>query len=201
MHTNGILNSIKDLIAHVEGVIRGGRSLELPKRGMLRWIRLSIILIIGLAIGFSVEILSKYWTGIAPAQPIPFSHRFHVQTKQLNCVFCHTNADRSSTAGMPPVEKCLLCHNVIVPHFWPIQKLHGYKERNEPIKWVRVNRVPEFVHFGHQQHLNERIDCSRCHGDVAGMDRVKAVQRFDMDFCIDCHRENDGPIVCDKCHY
>jgi hypothetical protein len=136
-----------------------------------------------------------------PEQPIPFSHRIHVSTKNLNCFFCHPNATTSANAGLPPVEKCLLCHNVIAADFPPIRKIHAYYAKDEGIPWQRVNRVPDFVHFSHQAHLARRFDCSRCHGNVSQMDRISQAHVFTMDFCITCHKANKGPVSCYTCHY
>jgi len=137
-----------------------------------------------------------------PRQPIPFSHRIHAATKQINCFFCHPSAARSSNAGLPPVEKCLLCHSVIASQFPPISKISDYYMRGKGMPWVRVNRLPDHVHFTHQAHVaTGRFDCSRCHGDVREMDRVKIVHKFDMNFCVTCHRKNKAPVDCFTCHY
>jgi hypothetical protein len=136
-----------------------------------------------------------------PKQPIPFSHRIHVYTKQLNCFFCHPTAGRSKNAGVPSVEKCMLCHKVIASQFRPIKKIIDHYDRKETIPWVRVNRLPEFTHFSHQSHITRGIDCGQCHGNVMQMDRIKQVHKFSMRFCIDCHTQNKAPIVCFTCHY
>lgn len=136
-----------------------------------------------------------------PEQPVPFSHRIHAQTKQISCLFCHQYATRSSNAGIPPVDKCLLCHNVIASNWRPIAKVRAYARRNEPIPWVRVARVPDFTHFRHQPHLTRGFDCSRCHGNVRNMDRIRQAYDFSMNFCVTCHRQNNAPIGCYTCHY
>lgn len=136
-----------------------------------------------------------------PEQPIPFSHRIHAGTKDLNCFFCHPNATESANPGMPPVEKCLLCHNVIAVDFPPIKKIRTYYGKKEGIPWQRVNRVPDFVHFSHQIHLARGFDCGRCHGNVKAMDRVYQANVFNMDFCVTCHKNNNGPTTCFVCHY
>jgi hypothetical protein len=136
-----------------------------------------------------------------PEQPIPFSHRIHVSTKNLNCFFCHPNATNSSNPGMPPVEKCLLCHNVIAPKFEPISLIHKYNSEGKGIPWKRVNQVPDFVHFSHQPHLAQGFDCSRCHGNVKEMDRISQAHVFNMDFCVTCHKQNKASVSCVTCHY
>lgn len=136
-----------------------------------------------------------------PAQPVPFSHRIHASTKQIGCFFCHPDASRSSSAGLPSVEKCMLCHKVIASNFRPIAKLRGYYSRNEPVPWVRVTTIPDFVHFSHQCHIAAKHDCSECHGNVRRMDRVTLVNDFSMGFCVDCHWKNKVSVTCFTCHY
>jgi len=134
-------------------------------------------------------------------QPVPFSHYVHATTKQLSCFFCHPYAAKSANAGLPPVEKCMLCHKVIASNFEPIAKLRGYYDRKEPIQWARVTALPDFVHFNHQSHIARGHDCSECHGDVKDMDRVTLAHRIDMNFCITCHRQNKASVDCFVCHY
>lgn len=136
-----------------------------------------------------------------PPQPIPFSHRIHAQTKDIDCFFCHSFATRSPSAGMPSVDKCLLCHNVIAREFPPIARIREFRNRGESIPWRRVNRVPDFVRFSHQIHLSRRIDCGECHGDVRAMDRVRVMHNFDMDFCVNCHWDSGASVDCCVCHY
>lgn len=146
-------------------------------------------------------VFGHYYYPPAAPQPIPFSHHIHVSTKKLNCFFCHPYATVSDHAGLPPVEKCYLCHRVIASKFWPIAKVVDHYDQSKPIPWVRVYRVPDFVHFSHQAHLAKRFDCGQCHGNVAEMDRIGLRQKIDMNWCITCHWRNKGPDVCFTCHY
>lgn len=136
-----------------------------------------------------------------PAQPIPFSHRLHVKTKGLQCFFCHNTALKSNNPGMPSTDKCLLCHNVVASQFPPIRQIKRYKERNQPIEWVKVNVVPEHVQFSHQAHLAQGVDCGRCHGNIRDMDRIRVANKFDMNFCVSCHWDNGASVSCMHCHY
>lgn len=168
-----------------------------PRRIRVRLILLTVVVLLLIIFG-TERFLGALDRG--PAQPIPFSHRIHVQTKELNCFFCHQFATRSSNAGMPPVNRCLLCHTVIASSFPPIAKIRWYYRRNEPIPWVRVGKVPDFVFFQHQPHLAMGFDCSRCHGNVRAMDRIKLVNKFDMNFCVTCHKQNGASVDCYMCH-
>ena len=141
-----------------------------------------------------------YPVGLGPRQPIPFSHRVHVHAKRLSCFMCHTEATRSSRAGIPPLETCLLCHSRIIRSYPYIVQLRNHVARNTPVIWERVNWVPEFVYFTHSMHVRRGFDCGVCHGDVSLMDRVVQARKFEMGFCIRCHRENKASTDCFTCH-
>jgi hypothetical protein len=134
-------------------------------------------------------------TGIGPAQPIPFSHRVHAGTKAISCEFCHPYVDRSAFPGMPPVGKCLYCHNHIIAKHPEILKEHRYYDTNTPTPWVKVNYIPEHVFFKHYRHIRKGVDCAECHGDVETMDRLPR-NTFLMGFCIDCHEKRNANLGC-----
>jgi hypothetical protein len=136
-----------------------------------------------------------YATDIGPLQPIPFSHRVHAGVKNIQCQFCHPYVARSKFPGIPPVEKCLYCHNYIIEKFPWIRKEHEYYNTKTPTPWVKVNYVPEFVFFNHQRHIKKKLACEECHGQVKTMDRLKE-NRFLMGFCVDCHRQKKANLGC-----
>lgn len=139
-----------------------------------------------------------------PAQPVPFSHRIHVDVKEIDCRFCHSTVERARNAGLPPVEKCLFCHNHIITEHPVIQDLLGYQERGESLPWNKVTYLPDHVVFSHQQHVRAGVDCARCHGEVDQMDRVYEENRLLMGWCVDCHMgqtESQAPMLdCLTCH-
>uniref|UniRef100_C6E8Q0 Uncharacterized protein n=1 Tax=Geobacter sp. (strain M21) TaxID=443144 RepID=C6E8Q0_GEOSM len=141
-----------------------------------------------------------YPVGLGPRQPIPFSHRVHAGVKAISCFICHSEAHRSSRAGIPPLETCLLCHSRIIRTYPYIAKLRALAASNQPVIWTRVNWLPEFVYFDHSMHIQRGIDCGHCHGDVSRMDRVAKARKFEMGFCIQCHRYNRATHDCFTCH-
>lgn len=135
-------------------------------------------------------------------QPIAFNHEVMVQSG-MECLFCHQDATRSPAAGMPSVEKCYGCHKVISPNLPVIQQVNGYWERQEPIPWVRVNRLPRFVYFTHRVHVAAGLNCERCHGDVGHMTVARQVVYFNMGWCLDCHEQQPNAkqlMDCVVCH-
>ena len=168
----------------------------------------ALLLIALLAAGYYLYFPSQ----LGPEQPISFSHRVHATDKQISCVFCHPDSINGERSGVPPVQTCMLCHSRIISTHPQIQQLWGYYQRREPVPWVRVNDLPDYVFFNHQIHTRRGYDCSRCHGDIAGMDRVRMVtwkevgasekgaDPVKMGFCIQCHRDNGGSHDCFTCH-
>ena len=128
-------------------------------------------------------------------QPIPFSHRLHAGVKQIDCRFCHPYVGRSTYPGLPPVKKCLFCHDYIIANHPEIQKEHKYFDTNTPTPWEKVFYLPEHVMFNHQRHIRKNVDCTACHGKVRTQDRLKG-KRFKMGFCLECHRERNANVGC-----
>ncbi len=51
--------------------------------------------------------------GYEPTQPIAFSHRLHAGELQVSCLYCHSGAERSRHAGIPPANVCMNCHRFV----------------------------------------------------------------------------------------
>jgi len=134
--------------------------------------------------------------GIGPRQPIYFSHRVHVGVKAIDCRFCHPFVSRSQNAGLPAVEKCFFCHHYIIPQHPQILKEREHLIQRQPVRWMRVFFVPDYVYFQHRPHINwGGLDCIQCHGHVEQEDRLKPVN-FQMGFCVDCHRKMNAQLDC-----
>jgi hypothetical protein len=81
----------------------------------------------------------------------------------------------------------------------------------QPIEWVRIHKLPDFVAFDHRPHLYAGIACQKCHGPIETMERVRQVRSLSMGWCVNCHRDPreagvafDKPqasIDCSACHY
>ena len=146
--------------------------------------------------------LGYLWHGTdpAPEQPIAFPHTVHAGTLQLPCTFCHAFVERSRHAGAPPIEVCMGCHRTVATDRGEIKKLTRYFEEKRPIEWKRVYALPEFIYFSHKRHIKAGLACAACHGDVAGMKRVRRVSNLVMGWCVSCHRVRNAPMDCWTCH-
>lgn len=136
----------------------------------------------------------------SPLQPLAFSHRLHAGDYGIDCRFCHRGVGISRAAGIPPLSLCQSCHLHIASDRPEIVKLLDLMKRREPIAWVRVYGLPEHVYFPHMMHLRAKLVCARCHGDVAGMERIARGVALKMGWCLGCHREYRASIDCWSCH-
>ncbi len=143
-----------------------------------------------------------------PVQPIFFSHVIHTGSYQMACQYCHANARRSSDAGIPSVEKCMGCHKIVAAQGnEQVQKLHGFWEKQQPVPWIRVFRIPEYAQFPHKNHIQAGLVCQTCHGRIEAMEQVHAKTgqnigndlmnlaampvpgpKLTMGWCVECHR-------------
>lgn len=124
-----------------------------------------------------------------PAQPVFFSHRRHSGAYEIDCLYCHSNTDKSQVAPMPTVSMCLGCHRIVKAQSPEIEKLRGYMERGEPVPWTRVYKLADFVQFNHGRHVRAEIECQECHGDVEEHDVIWQWSPMTMGWCLECHKE------------
>lgn len=138
--------------------------------------------------------------GYAPQQPIPFSHKLHAGQSKIPCEYCHSSASRSRYATVPSSNVCMNCHLVARTDRAGVQELTKLYEADQPIPWVRVHRLPDYVYFSHRWHVAKGVQCQECHGPVEEMDLVRQVASLKMGWCIDCHRKNEASQECQTCH-
>jgi mono/diheme cytochrome c family protein len=151
-----------------------------------------------------------------PIQPIHFSHKIHAGDNEINCKYCHSAARVSKNSGIPSLNVCMNCHKNIsevaestaTPDYnkafydAQIQKLYdavgwdkttqSYTGKTQPVKWVRIHNLPDFVYFNHSQHVTVAgIECQTCHGPVETYEIQKQFAPLTMGWCINCHRKTD----------
>ncbi|MBB1193592.1 cytochrome C [Flavobacterium sp. SOK18b] len=154
--------------------------------------------------------------GYEPIQPIHYSHRIHAGDNEINCKYCHSAARVSKNGGIPSLNICMNCHKNIAevaettatPEYSKafydeqIQKLYTavgwdqatqtYTGKTQPVKWVRIHNLPDFVYFNHSQHVTVAgIECQTCHGPVQEYEIQKQFAPLTMGWCIDCHRKTE----------
>jgi cytochrome c551/c552 len=164
--------------------------------------------------------------GYQPVQPIHYSHKIHAGDNGIDCKYCHSSARTSKHSGIPSLNVCMNCHKSIyevapetqtegaaigVDYNAEIKKLYKavgwddteqkYTGESQPVKWVRIHNLPDFVYFNHSQHVTVAgVECQTCHGPIQEMEVVSQFAPLTMGWCIDCHRTTDVKIQ-DNAYY
>ncbi|MFD1616473.1 c-type cytochrome [Gelatiniphilus marinus] len=164
--------------------------------------------------------------GYEPVQPIHYSHKIHAGDNGIDCKYCHSSARTSKHSGIPSLNVCMNCHKSIyevapetqaeglkigVDYNAEIKKLYAavgwddeeqeYTGETQPVKWVRIHNLPDFVYFNHAQHVTVAgIECQTCHGPVEEMEVMYQHAPLTMGWCIDCHRTSNVKVE-DNAYY
>jgi NAD-dependent SIR2 family protein deacetylase len=137
---------------------------------------------------------SSYVTraGVTRNQPIPFSHKHHVQGLGIDCRHCHWPVEESSFAGIPPTKTCMTCHSQVWSDSAMLEPVRESFRSDRSIEWVRVHDLPDFVYFNHSIHVSKGVGCVTCHGQVDQMSLMRQQESLQMEWCWSCH-EHPGP--------
>lgn len=136
-------------------------------------------------------------------QPIQYNHKKHIVDAGLTCFDCHTRVLTHEKASIPNIGICKGCHEQPMTEGKEEKKLVGYIQKNQPIPWIQVHRVPDYAYFSHRRHVSiGKVACLSCHGDVAErtLPFSKPYLPIKMAFCIDCHAKNHVNTDCATCH-
>ncbi|MGE3490898.1 MAG: cytochrome c3 family protein [Vicinamibacterales bacterium] len=194
------------------------------------------LLVVMTTVGALTYAVSNSRKGYEPRQPIAFSHKrmagapvmqtndkgepVNVGGFAIPCQYCHTMPYKGRHATIPSTAVCMNCHSTVGLNKEWVLKMREYWDRGQPIPWVKVHDLPDFVYFDHSAHLNAKdahgqpklpvtdeagqpmVACQTCHGKVDQMDIVSVQTNFNMQWCLDCHRkpEMKAPTSCVTCH-
>ena len=156
--------------------------------------RFSLVLtgVIVIALGVTLDQLQRSpWVtrqGQRPDQPIPFSHKHHVEGLGLQCQYCHTQVEKAAYAGIPPTKTCINCHAQIWTNAELLEPVRQSWATGASIQWIRVHDLPDYVYFNHEIHVNKGIGCASCHGRVDEMPLMYQQNTLQMEWCLNCHR-------------
>ncbi len=160
------------------------------------WINYVILLSTGIFITYTLVVdgiaLGRS-PGYSPLQPVKFSHAVHAGQNKTDCIYCHSSAKTSKSAGIPPENVCMNCHIVVRngtrSGVSEISKVISAYENMKPIEWIKVHNLPDHVFFSHAQHVSAgEVTCQECHGKVEEMHVISQVNDLSMGWCINCHR-------------
>ena len=151
----------------------------------------AVLLVTGTGFMASAYYRSPYWNkvGIAPAQPVLFSHRHHAGELRIDCRYCHASVETSAFAGLPSTATCLSCHSQIFTNTTMLQPVIASAAQNVPLQWSRVTQLPDHVYFNHGIHVSKGVGCTTCHGEVGTMALTAKGEPLTMRWCLDCHRD------------
>lgn len=139
-------------------------------------------------------------SGAQDVQPVSFSHALHAGDLKVDCLYCHRSAPASSVATVPPMQLCMSCHQNLANDTPETGKLLAYWEDQQPIPWVRLQRLPDFVYFTHEMHLQAGLQCAQCHGLVDRMPDTPRAASYEMGWCLSCHQQKGASRDCWTCH-
>lgn len=167
---------------------------------MQKFLLMLVVLLGFTVVGRAQSTSATSTPGSAPAQPIAFNHKQHMETAKMSCTDCHEPRGNGTTLAMPQPPKCMTCHTSIAADKPDIKRLADAAKNEDPIPWVRVYRVPSFVTFSHKTHTTAGATCEDCHGPVAERAAIALEKQTNMGTCIACHQAKGAPATCDTCH-
>jgi hypothetical protein len=149
------------------------------------------LLLAGLAgLGYLLTTAAPLMTGVGVAQtlPVPYSHELHVGGLGLDCRYCHSGVEDSAFAGIPPLESCLGCHTQVATDSVALEPVRAGFANAQPLEWIRVHNLADYVYFNHSIHINKGVGCETCHGRIDQTPVVAKTETLQMAWCLECHR-------------
>ena len=170
------------------------------------WQRITILSGVVLLLGGAIACNRKADT---IEQPIDFNHQIHVRKHKTPCTDCHTGAEKAARAGLPSLQRCLLCHMKPQPEGkQPTSRERRVRElaaKGAKIRWNRVTENEGHVYFSHRVHVSlAKFSCTRCHGDVRKWKSPPTEPNpllTSMSRCMNCHRRRGASNRCSACHH
>src|SRR6267154_4224670 len=94
------------------------------------------------ASGYKAPVISDTGRLKGPRQPIFFRHDIHAGQDQIPCLYCHSTVTISSEPGIPAIQTCFGCHQMIggstPAHQAEITKVRAAWTNKRPPAWTRV---------------------------------------------------------------
>ncbi len=173
---------------------------QLFHRGANNIAKASLVVVIVLAgvvfYAYTQIARSSYLTGryVEKQQPVQFSHKHHVGDDGIDCRYCHTSVETAASAGIPPTQTCMNCHNQLYADQEYLEPIRASYRDNKPIAWERVHDLPGYAYFNHSIHVAKGVGCSTCHGQIDNMPAVYQENTLQMEWCLSCHRNPEEKI-------
>lgn len=165
---------------------------------------ISAVLVLGIVL-VSISLLSSLGevrlpgdhSGYRPVQPIAYSHRVHAGDLTIPCLYCHSGAERSRSAGVPSANVCMNCHKFVTASLGAVREEEkiAAEEKREPQMIVSAELQKLYDALGLDETLNpdptktpQPIEWTRVH-------KLPDFVAFD-------HRPHviDEKVACQTCH-
>lgn len=134
--------------------------------------------------------------GYEPVQPIAYSHRLHAGEMGIQCLYCHSAADKSRHAGVPAAGVCMNCHRFVTAPFGAIRQEDelAQKGKREPRRIVS----PEIQKIYDALALNAAMKPDGARQETA----VEWIRVHNLpDFVYFDHRRHvNAGVTCQNCH-
>jgi hypothetical protein len=101
---------------------------------------------------------------------------------------------RGAFAAIPGTEVCMGCHSNVKTTSPRLEPVRASYATGEPIPWIKVHDLPDYVFFNHSSHVTAGVSCVSCHGRVDQEVEVRQQEPLNMAWCVDCHR-NPAPRI------
>jgi menaquinone reductase, multiheme cytochrome c subunit len=125
----------------------------------------------------------------SPVQPVAYSHALHAGQLGIDCRYCHNTVEKAAFAAIPPTATCMNCHKIIAAKSEKMLKIRERDASGDPVHWIKVHDLPDYVYFNHSAHVSRGVSCVDCHGRVDRMEQITQVERLSMGWCLECHRD------------
>lgn len=162
-----------------------------------RWTNLLRPALLLVLVGGPAYLVTLFWVGgspkatdvgYMPEQPVEYSHKLHVAELGIDCRYCHNTVEREGHAAIPPTQTCMNCHSKVRANSDKLVLVRESYATGEPVPWIRVHDLPDYVYFNHAAHVTAGVSCVSCHGRVDTMEVVYQAEPLSMGWCLDCHR-------------
>lgn len=129
---------------------------------------------------------------------IKFSHKFHKEDVEAECMDCHSKAESSGLATdnlLPGKEQCGACHDLEDEE--TCQTCHIGDEES----WQALPLSENKLIYSHEFHvLEQKLACETCHTNLATVDYSEEHSKASMQTCATCHNNEQAPLECTACH-
>jgi predicted CXXCH cytochrome family protein len=96
-----------------------------------------------------------------------------------------------------------MCHGVRQGTSEEAARVTDLLSEGDALRFNKLFQMPSHVFYTHRRHVGiGELECENCHGAIGDTERppARALVNVDMDFCIDCHREQGQTLDCNACH-